>query len=552
VLKICEFIFARTLGVNNKKWRHNLKTMSLKLECIFRDRLGVVADISTIIAQNSGNIASMEVVRREDCAHVYVEVENGQENNRAEGILESLTNVADLVHIRLIDTLPQEERENRFRVVLDNISDGVISIDRDGKVTTINRTARQALDCGDRDVIGSEVKALKLPDFQIRECLKGKRFNNVKKDLITATGRYHYLSTGRPIRDSKGRIIGAVEIARDMQEIKRLARSISDPVKTSFSDIVGRHPAIDTAIAFARKIAATDTLVSIRGASGTGKELFARAMHNAAGLAGPFVPINCAALPEQLLESELFGYEGGAFTGGRRQGKPGLFEVAHKGTLFLDEIGEMPSGSQAKILRVIQEKHVRRIGGTKEIPVQTRIITATNRNLEQLVAQKSFRQDLYYRINVLPIHIPPLAERVEDIPLLIEHFLFQLASKLGKPMPEITEAALSKLKRHNWPGNVRELKNVVARATFLSEEKTIDVDCVLFSHEIDQGLGQTGETDHADADPSVGTSLKERVNRFEKRIVMETVEASRSIREAARRLGLSHTAVLKKLKKWKL
>jgi transcriptional regulator of aroF, aroG, tyrA and aromatic amino acid transport len=523
--------------------------MNLKLELIFKDRPGIVADISAIIADRGGNIVSMEVERREDRAHVYLEAEKREQQGRLEEIFEILAKVSDLVQIRLIGTLPHEERENRFRVVLDNIRDGVVSIDRNGKITTINRVARQALDCGDRDVVGQDVQALNLPDYSILECLQGKKFSNVKKDLITATGRFHYFSSGRPIRDSEGRVIGAVEIARDMQEIKKLARSISDPVEIRFSDIIGRHPAIAAAVAFARKIAGTDAVVSIRGASGTGKELFARAIHSAAGIHGPFVPINCAALPEQLLESELFGYVGGAFTGGRREGKAGLFEVAREGTVFLDEIGDMSAGSQAKILRVIQDKLVRRIGGSKEIAIQTRVITATNRNLEQLVAQKTFRQDLYYRINVLPIHIPPLAERIEDIPLLVEHFLFQLASRLGKPMPELTAPALEKLMQHDWPGNVRELKNVVERAAFLAEEDNIDVECIVFSHEIGPGLQKTAKTVPSGA--ATGLPLKERMDTYEKQIVMETLQSSRSIREAAKRLGMSHTALLNKLKKWK-
>ena len=523
--------------------------MNIKLELIFTDRVGIVADLSAIIARQGGNIVSMEVVRRQDRAHVYVEAEKREPAARTEEIFETLATVADLIEIRLIDTLPQEERENRFRVVLDNISDGVVSIDREGKVTTINRMARQALDCGDRRVVGQAVHRLNLPDFQIMKCLEGKKFSNVKKDLSTAAGRYHYFSTGRPIRDSEGQIIGAVEIARDMQEIKKLARSISDPVKIDFSDIIGRHPAIQAAVEFARKIAPTDTVVSIRGASGTGKELFARAIHSAAGIRGPFVPINCAALPEQLLESELFGYVGGAFTGGRREGKPGLFEVAKEGTVFLDEIGEMPAGSQAKILRVIQEKQVRRIGGEREIPIQTRIITATNRNLEQLVGKKRFRQDLYYRINVLPIHIPPLSERMKDIPLLVEHFLFQLSAKLGNSMPAMSTEARSKLMQHDWPGNVRELKNVVERAAFLAEGDAIGVGCILFSHEIGQGLQKA--PDVIDYEHNGRSSLKKRVDMFEQHIVMETLQASRSIREAAKRLGISHTALLNKLKKWK-
>ncbi|MGD9174329.1 MAG: sigma 54-interacting transcriptional regulator, partial [Desulfobacterales bacterium] len=309
--------------------------MNLKLELIFKDRVGIVADISSLIAKQGGNILSMEVIRLEDRAHVFLETEEEERATWSEEIIETLANIADLIQIRLIDTLPNEERENRIRVVLDNISDGVISIDQKGKITTINRVARQALGCGDSGVVGSSVKDFNLPDFQILECLEGKKFSNVKKDLTTTTGRYHYFATSRPIRDAKGQIIGAVEIAKDMQEIKKLAKSISEPDKIEFSDIIGRHPSIEAAVAFARKIAGTDTVVSIRGDSGTGKELFARAIHSASGIQGPFVPINCAALPEQLLESELFGYARGAFTGGRKEGKAGLFEIAKHGTIFL-------------------------------------------------------------------------------------------------------------------------------------------------------------------------------------------------------------------------
>ncbi len=333
-------------------------------------------------------------------------------------MFEILGRIPDLIESRFIDTLPQEERENRFRVVLDNISDGVVSIGKDGQVTTINKIALKALNRQTQAVVGSHVKTLNLPDHTILECLQGKTFNNAKKDLITEKGRFQYLATSRPIKDSAGHIIGAVEIAKDVQEIKKLAQSITTPGDIGFSDIIGRHPAILAAITFAKKIAGTDSIISIRGASGTGKELFARAIHSASGRKGSFVPINCAALPEQLLESELFGYAKGAFTGGRKEGKPGLFEIAKDGTVFLDEIAEMPLSCQAKILRVIQDKCVRRVGGSAEIQIDTRIVTATNRNLEQRVEQKAFRQDLYYRINVLPIHIPPLRERSDDIPLV--------------------------------------------------------------------------------------------------------------------------------------
>ena len=524
--------------------------MNLKLELIFKDRVGIVDDISSIIAAHKLNIISMEVERHDDRAHVYLEAENGTRLSGRQEIFQILGKIPDLMEIKVIHALPQEKREKRFRVVLDNIRDGVISIDTNGHVTTINRVAREALMCQDNEVVGHSIKELKLPDYTILDCLEGNEFNDLKKDLITATGRYQYFATGRPIRDSAGRIIGAVEIAKDMLEIKRLAKSISEPSRISFSDLIGQNTSIIQAISLAQKIAATDSIVSIRGASGTGKELFARAIHAASERQGLFVPINCAALPEQLLESELFGYVGGTFTGSNKEGKPGLFEIAQDGTVLLDEIAEMPPSSQAKILRLIQEKSVRRIGGSQEIPINTRIVTSTNRNLEQMVAEKLFRQDLYYRINVLPINIPPLAERVDDIPLLVEHFLFQLASKLSKNIQSITQKALEKLCQHNWPGNVRELKNVVERAAILCDEDTIDEGYILISYEIGKDMQKV--KNHFQLDSEGPQPLKAVLADYEKTIIIEVLEKSHSIRQAAKALGVSHTALLNKLKKYNL
>jgi PAS domain S-box-containing protein len=524
-----------------------IKTLKLKLELIFKDRVGIVADISALIAQYGLNIVSMEVLREAERANVYFEAEQRTEIVARRQIFEILGRIPDLIEIRFIDILPQEERENRFRVVLDNISDGVVSIGKDGKVTTINKIALEALDRQTQQVVGQDVKTLNLPDHTILECLHGEVFNNVKKDLITHKGRFQYLSTSRAIRDSAGRIIGAVEIVKDVQEIKKLARSISTTEEIVFGDIIGEHPAITAAISFARKIAEIDSIISIRGASGTGKELFARAIHSASGRKGSFVPINCAALPEQLLESELLGYARGAFTGGRKEGKPGLFEIAKQGTIFLDEIAEMPLRYQVKILRVIQDKCIRRIGGLSEIQIDTRIVTATNRNLEQRVEQKKFRQDLYYRINVLPIHIPPLRERSNDIPLLVEHFLFQLASKLGKPIQVILPDGMDKLLRHDWPGNIRELKNVVERAAILCDAEQIDIKNILFSHEIGQTVSP-GTCQPVWEIPGAG-SLKEKLAVYEIRMINDTLADSKSIREAARHLKISHTALLNKLKK---
>ncbi len=520
--------------------------MVLKLAAQFTDRVGIVADVSAVIAEQGLNIVAMEVRRHSKVADLYLSMENHGDSSQ-EMLIQSLGTIHGCQEIRFIESLPQEERENRFQVVLDNISDGVIAVDREGKITVINRVARETLGQVGQELIGEEVNQLRLPDYAILECLHGTEFTNVRQDVITTAGRYQYFTSGHPIRDTSGRILGAVEISKDLQTIKTLAQSITEPDQINFSNILGNHPTMRATIRYAQKMAPTSIIACIRGASGTGKELFARAIHVASRRRGPFIPINCAALPEHLLESELFGYAGGAFTGARREGKPGLFEIANGGTIFLDEIGELPSGSQAKLLRVIQEKRVRRLSGSKEFPINARIVTATNRNLEQMVVEKAFRQDLYYRINVLPLHIPPLAERIDDIPVLVEHFLFHIATKLEKKVPTLTESAACKLLRHTWPGNVRELKNVIERAAFLAEGNQIDIDSILFSHELNKTGAATGS--YLIAGRRGSGILKDMMAEHEHQIITDILNNSSSIRNAAKNLGISHTALLNKLKK---
>lgn len=522
--------------------------MTIKLQLLFKDRVGIVADVSRLIAENSLNITSMEVDRTADEAEVYLEIENAENTSIRDRVFEIMGGVPGLVEVKFIVTLPHEDREKRFRVVLDNISDGVISIDSEGKITTINAVARKIFDCEDEEVIGRPLTGIKLPDYKLLDCLEGGQFNNVKKNYIGEKGRYQFISTGKPIIESTGLIIGAVEICRNMQEIKMLAKSISQPDRVTFSDFMGKNRIIESAIVFAQKIAGTDSVVSIRGESGTGKELFARSIHEESGRKdGPFIPVNCAALPESLLESELFGYAEGAFTGASKKGKPGLFETAQGGTIFLDEIAEMPLGAQAKILRIIQEKRNRRVGSASEIEIDARVITATNRNLEDLVKKNMFREDLYYRINVLPIHIPPLKERLDDIPELAEHFLFLFASRQNKTIQSISPEAMEKLLQHHWPGNVRELKNVIERAAIFCEEEQILPEHLFFSFDLDKKIDKTNKI------PDSSTNkLYDAIYQYEKNIIERAMENSESIRKTARELGISHTTLLNKLKKYKL
>jgi transcriptional regulator of aroF, aroG, tyrA and aromatic amino acid transport len=520
---------------------------NLKLHLRFQDRVGIVADVAAALAAKGANIVAMEVERHHIWADIFLEVESDDHDLDGTSIIAVMKPLATLHQARLIKTLPREKRENRFRVVLDNVSDGILSIDRNGNITTINRVAQKLLACKDHHVLGKPMAVLDMSNNQLLDCLDAKTYTNQKQHLITSQGRVRYLATGKPIVDSTGRVAGAVEIMKDMKDVTALAKVVNQPAEITFSDFYGRSPSIQAAVAFAQKIAKTDSIVSIRGQSGTGKELFSRAIHAESGRMGPFVPVNCAALPEALLESELFGYVGGAFTGARREGKPGLFELAMDGTIFLDEIGEMPPGPQAKILRIIQEKRVRRIGGSREMPVNARIITATNQDLEAMVAANRFRQDLYYRINVLPIQIPPLNQRPEDIEALAVHFLNKVNHSLRKPAQTLDPDALQKLKHHPWPGNVRELKNVISRAAILSESNRIDASHIVLSYEL------TTQTQYMPGAPAEALQpLSASVARVEISCITAALAASPSIRSAAITLGMSHTTLLNKIKKHKI
>ncbi len=520
---------------------------NLKLHLRFHDRLGIVADVAAALTAKGVNITAMEVERHHIWADIFLEVESDAHELDGSTIITIMEPLATLHQARLIKTLPREKRENRFRVVLDNVSDGILSIDRNGNITTINRIAQKLLDCENHNVLGKPMAVLDMPDNQLLACLDGITYTNQKRHLITSQGRVRYLATGKPIVDSTGRVAGAVEIMKDMKDVTALAKAVNQPAEITFSDFYGRSPSIQAAVAFAQKIAKTDSIVSIRGQSGTGKELFARAIHAESGRKGLFVPLNCAALPEALLESELFGYVGGAFTGARKEGKPGLFELAMDGTIFLDEIGEMPPGPQAKILRVIQEKRVRRIGGSREIPVNARIVTATNQDLEAMVAANRFRQDLYYRINVLPIQIPPLSQRPEDIEALATHFLGKVNQSLRKPAQTLDPDALQKLKQHSWPGNVRELKNIISRAAILSESNRIDVSHIVLGHELATQTQYVPGTP-----PQVRQPLSASVSQVEKSCITAALAAAPSIRSAARTLAVSHTTLLNKIRKHKI
>lgn len=525
---------------------------TLKLTLLFWDRKQIVEDIAKVISANDLNILSMEVENRGPKVQVYIETHGSDHSPPNLKIIGNLKCISGLIRIAQMGAMPQEIREQRLEALLNSISDGILSIDRSRSITFINPKAKKMYGLDPSVLNGQQLSGLGLDNQDLLNCLNGKTFRNKKRNIITPRGRFQFFSTGIAVRDGSGEITGAIEIMRDMKQVKEMAKAAAAPSQFTFSDIIGQSTPLMDAISFAQKIAPSASVVSIRGESGTGKELFAKAIHAESGRSGQFVAVNCAALPESLLESELFGYESGTFTGAEKKGKQGLFEVADNGTLFLDEIADMPLGAQAKILRVIQEKQVRRIGGVREIPVNTRIITATSRLIEEMIEQHKFREDLYYRINVLPIHVPPLKDRPGDIPALCEHFLSGIAQQVGSAPKKLSSCALEKLSSHFWPGNVRELKNVIERGAILSDSETIDAGAILFGHEIETTIRKLRTRTRPKHSTLADGSLKQVMGNFEKNILKKALAAHPSIRKAAKALGISHTAMINKMKKFSL
>ena len=371
--------------------------------------------------------------------------------------------------------------------------DGLFITDGNGVVLRMNTAYERLTGIKAEEVVGKNMKNLIDVGYYDQSVTL---LVMEKKERITITqnikGNHEYLVTGNPIFDNEGKLFRVVTNVRDITELARLQAQIKKSkertlqyqtelshlrsIQMNTSDIIFRSQSMEKVVATARKIANVDSTVLITGESGTGKELVAKLIHgDGKGVDKPFIKINCAALPENLLESELFGYEKGAFTGAGKEGKPGLFELAHNGTLFLDEIGDMPPALQVKILRALQEREIMRVGGTKPISINVRIIAATHRDLTKMVECGTFRDDLYYRLMVVPIHLPPLRSRREDIPMLIWHFLDKYNKKFSYNK-SFSAAVFDKLTEYEWKGNVREMENIIERMVVTSNEDELSVE----------------------------------------------------------------------------
>ncbi len=356
--------------------------------------------------------------------------------------------------------------------LLQSIADGVFTVDLDFNVLSFNEAAVRISGVPRDEAVGAkcwEVLHSNLCDGScaLKQSIEtGKRLVNKSCFFVRPDGEKVPVSiSASALRDASGKLIGGVESFRDLTDIHIMRRKVENSY--SFQDIVGKSQALERIFQIMPQVSKSEATVLVLGESGTGKELIAKAIHSLSERKnGPFVAVNCGALPDTLLESELFGYKAGAFTDAKRD-KPGRFELAKGGTIFLDEIGDLPAKLQVKLLRVLQEKSYEPLGGIKSVNADVRIIAATNRNLEELVVEGGFRQDLFYRLNVVALRLPPLRERLEDLPRLVDHFMARLNAEQGKELQGMSEDVLALFMRHDFPGNVRELENILEFAFIL-------------------------------------------------------------------------------------
>lgn len=425
--------------------------------------------------------------------------------------------------------------------VVGSISEGLLSVDGDSVITHVNSAAARILGMLPSELVGRTVAEVFGECCRIKKVLESGQ-SCLEEELVldAPRGRIHCTFTATAITDEAQRTVGAVVTLREIKQVHQIVNQMAGAqARFRFGDIVGDSPQVSEVIRKAKMAAQSPSTVLLMGESGTGKEVFAQAIHNASTRReGPFVAVNCAAMPRELIQSELFGYCEGAFTGARRGGRPGKFELASGGTLFLDEVGDMPLDMQVNLLRVLQEKNVVRVGGDKAIPVDVRVIAATNKNLFKEVEKGNFRQDLFYRLNVFTVNIPALREREGDRRLLTRHFVQKLSLKLGKEISRIQPEVFEQVEAYHWPGNVRELENVLEQAINLVEGE------ILFAEYLPAHINQG----------PVGTKTERGIiplAELERRAIEEALEKfAGNVSRAAQALGIGRNTLYEKMKKY--
>ncbi|MEH6940332.1 sigma 54-interacting transcriptional regulator [Bacillus sp. JJ722] len=480
------------------------------------------------------------------------------EENRIIGAFAVFKDITEVVNLAE-EITNLKEIQTMLQAIIQSSNDAITVVDEHGKGILINPAYSRITGLSEEEVIGKpatadiyEGESMHMKVLQTRKPVRGVK-------MLVGPHKKEVIVNVAPIIVN-GKLKGSVGVIHDMSEMKELnnelhrARQIIRTLeaKYAFEDIIGSSEEMKLAINQAKLSATTPVTVLLRGESGTGKELFAHAIHNASDRKfNHFIRVNCGAISENLLESELFGYEEGAFSGAKRGGKKGLFEEANNGSIFLDEIGEMSLHIQVKLLRVLQENEIVRVGGVKAIPINVRVIAATNVNLEKAISEGRFREDLYYRLNRMPIYIPSLRQRIGDLPMVSAYLLQKLNQEYGRNIEAITETAIAKLQSYRWPGNVRELENVLGRAIiFMKYNDTIidETHIPNFSH---SNIEQKKERVYVENETHLSFSMK--MDLYEKKLIEECLRRNNGNKTAsAKELGISVRSLYYKVEKYEL
>lgn len=480
-----------------------------------------------------------------------------EENGTLIGAFAVFKDITEIVNLAE-EITDMKEIQTMLQAIIQSSDEAISVVNEAGQGILINPAYTRITGLTQEEVIGkpatadiSEGESMHMKVLKTRRAVRGvaMRVGPKKREVIVNVA---------PII-VKGKLKGSVGVIHDMSEIKSLSRELTRArqiirtleAKYTFLDIIGKSEEMVLAIEQAKLGAKTPATVLLRGESGTGKELFAHAIHNESDRKyNKFIRVNCAAISESLLESELFGYEEGAFSGARRGGKTGLFEEANNGSIFLDEIGELSANTQAKLLRVLQEREVLRVGGTKPVPINVRIIAATNVNLEKGIAKGSFREDLYYRLNRMPIQIPPLRNRKEEIPLLCDRLLQKINRDYGRNVEGVTDSAMHQLMEYDWPGNVRELENILGRAIIFMNYYEMFIDI----QHLPELKNNKEKNEHVSIGMDIqGKTLPEMLELYEGKIIQQTLNRLNGNKTlTAKTLGLSVRNLYYKLDKFKL
>jgi PAS domain S-box-containing protein len=446
-------------------------------------------------------------------------------------------------------------KEKLLMDIISNMSDGVIIISRQGEIEFINQTLKIMLGRTSVDIREQlSYEKLVADNKNLEKMLTKKQAFRDEEIVLTIEGReMQFLATGTPIEDPDGTTHKGILMLKPLAEVHRLVNRYSiSPARFCFDDILTRSEIMRDTIELAKAVSQNKSTILIQGESGTGKEMFAQSIHNQSRYAdGPFIAVNCGAIPRELVGSELFGYVEGAFTGARKGGSPGKFELAQGGTLFLDEIGDMPLEQQAALLRVLQEKQVCRLGSSKAIPIDVRVICATNRDLYSEVQKGTIRKDLYFRLNVISLRIPPLRERPEDIDLLLKHFLVQGDPQWLEHIHAIDPVVWDLLKRYSWPGNVRELQNFAERIQFAvndyvirPEDLPLEIQTLYYDRETDRSITPL---------PLKQLNIKQQLAEVEaNQIKALLIQYNGNVSRVAEALGVSRRTVDRRIKKYGL